>query len=75
MIKAYILVEIEAGQSDRILAELKSISAITAADAVTGPYDIIAAIEVPDSNTLGTLIRTRLQHLTGVKRTVTCLAF
>ncbi len=75
MVRAYILVEIEAGQSDQILSDLKAISEVTAADAVTGPYDIIAVIEVQDNNTLGNLIRTRLQRLSGVKRTVTCLAF
>lgn len=75
MVKAYILVEIEAGKSEQLLKDLRAIPEVMAADAVIGPYDIIAVIEARDNNTLGDFIRTRLQHLSGVKRTVTCLTF
>ncbi len=75
MVKAYILVEIEAGNSDKLLNDLRALPEVTAADAVTGPYDIIAVVETQDNNALGNFIRTKLQHLAGVKRTVTCLAF
>ncbi len=75
MVKAYILVEIEAGKSEQLLKDLRAIPEVMAADAVIGPYDIIAVIEARDNNALGDFIRTRLQHLSGVKRTVTCLTF
>ena len=74
MVKAYILVEIEAGQSDQVVANLRDIPGVVMADPITGPYDIIAVVEVEDSNVLGSLIRTKLQQVGGVKRTVTCLS-
>lgn len=40
---------------------------------VTGPYDIIAAIEVADLDRLGSLM-SDVHSITGIQRTVTCIA-
>ena len=45
-----------------------------AADAVTGPYDIIMTIETPDPRDIGRLVMNEIHGVTGIKRTVTCLA-
>jgi DNA-binding Lrp family transcriptional regulator len=47
---------------------------VTAADAVTGPYDIIMTIETPDPRAIGRLVMNEIHGVTGIKRTVTCLA-
>ncbi|MCS6938730.1 MAG: Lrp/AsnC ligand binding domain-containing protein [Roseiflexaceae bacterium] len=72
--RAYVLIEAEAGQVSSVLATLRGIKGITLADPVTGPYDIIVTIEVPDQRDIGRLVMNELHGIPGIKRTVTCLA-
>ncbi len=72
--KAYVLIEAEAGQVNPVIAALRGLPGVAAADAVTGPYDIIVTIETPDPRDIGRLVMNEVQGVTGIKRTVTCLA-
>ena len=47
---------------------------ITAADAITGEYDVIAVCEAGDVNAIGQLIVDKIQKIDGVFKTITCLA-
>jgi DNA-binding Lrp family transcriptional regulator len=53
---------------------MEGVSGITAADAITGEYDVIAVCEAPDVNSIGSLIVDKIQKIDGVFKTVTCLA-
>ena len=72
--RAYVLIEAEAGQVNAVIAVLRDLPGVTAADAVTGPYDIIMTIETPDPRDVGRLVMNEIHGVTGIKRTVTCLA-
>ncbi|MFQ3630242.1 Lrp/AsnC family transcriptional regulator [Roseiflexus sp.] len=72
--RAYVLIEVEAGHVSSVLATLRAIKGITLADPVTGPYDVIVTIEVPDQRDIGRLVMNELHGIPGIKRTVTCLA-
>ena len=72
--KAYILIEAEAGHVGSVIAALREVPGISAADAVTGPYDIIVIIETPDNREVGRLVMNEVHGINGIKRTVTCLA-
>jgi len=72
--KAYVLIEAEAGQVGPVIAALRAMPGVTAADAVTGPYDIILTIETPDPRDIGRLVMNEVHGVAGIKRTVTCLA-
>ena len=72
--RAYVLIEAEAGQVGSVIAALRGLPGVTAADAVTGPYDIIMIIETPDPRAIGRLVMNEIHGVTGIKRTVTCLA-
>jgi DNA-binding Lrp family transcriptional regulator len=48
-------------------------SGISAADAITGEYDVIAVCEAPDVNAIGQLIVDKIQKIDGVFKTITCL--
>lgn len=72
--RAYVLIEAEAGQVDSVIATLRGISGVSAADAVTGPYDIIVVIETEDQREIGRLVMSALHSIPGIKRTITCLA-
>ena len=72
--RAYVLIEAEAGQVGSVIAVLRELPGVTTADAVTGPYDIIMTIETPDPRDIGRLVMNEIHGVTGIKRTVTCLA-
>ena len=72
--RAYVLIEAEAGQVGSVIAVLRELPGVTTADAVTGPYDIILTIETPDPRVIGRLVMNEIHGVTGIKRTVTCLA-
>jgi DNA-binding Lrp family transcriptional regulator len=71
--RAYVLVEAEAGQVRAIIEVLRGLLGVSAADAVTGPYDIVITIETPDPRDIGRLVMNEIHGIAGIKRTVTCL--
>jgi DNA-binding Lrp family transcriptional regulator len=70
---AYVLIEAEPGQVGAVVVALRKIPGIRAADAVTGPYDIIATIETAEQRAIGRLVMDTIHGITGIKRTLTCL--
>jgi DNA-binding Lrp family transcriptional regulator len=72
--RAYVLIEVEAGQVEEVIAALRSLQGIRAADVVTGPYDIIATIDLPEQRLIGRLVMDTIHGIAGLKRTITCLA-
>lgn len=73
-VRAYILIEVVAGKADDVLHGIRDLREAKEADTVTGPYDIIALVETDDVDALGTLIRQRIQSISGVNRTLTCVS-
>ncbi|HET9222808.1 MAG TPA: Lrp/AsnC ligand binding domain-containing protein [Roseiflexaceae bacterium] len=72
--RAYVLIEAEAGQVGSVISALRELKGVSAADPVTGPYDIIVTIETPDPRDIGRLVMNEIHGVAGIKRTVTCLA-
>jgi DNA-binding Lrp family transcriptional regulator len=72
--RAYVLIEAEAGQVGSVISALRELPGVSAADPVTGPYDIIVTIETPDPRDIGRLVMNEIHGVGGIKRTVTCLA-
>ena len=72
--RAYVLIEAEAGQVGSVIAALRGLQGVRTADIITGPYDLIAVIEVPDQRAIGRLVMDELHGIAGIKRTITCLA-
>ena len=72
--RAYVLIEAEAGQVAAVVTALHKGPSIRAADAITGPYDIIATIETSDQRTIGRLVIDVIHRIIGIKRTFTCVA-
>ena len=72
--RAYLLIEADAGEVGAVIRTLREVPGIRTADAVTGPYDIIATIETPDQRMIGRLVIDVIHGITGIKRTITCLA-
>ncbi|MFZ0996414.1 MAG: Lrp/AsnC ligand binding domain-containing protein [Candidatus Dormiibacterota bacterium] len=74
MVRAYILMTLEPGKAIDVVKRLRKETGVTQVDAITGEYDAIAQVEAKDVKGIGTLIVDRLQGVSGVVRTITCLA-
>jgi len=47
--------------------------AIKSAENVTGPFDVIAVVEVDDTATLGKLLVSEIETTKGITNTLTCV--
>ena len=51
---------------------MAGIKGVTSAEAVTGPYDVIARAQARNLDELGKLVVRRVQDVPGITRTLTC---
>ena len=72
-VKAFVLIEIEVGKKDEILTSLRQLKGVNVAHFVTGPYDVIAVLEVGDVTDIAGPIGVTIPSITGVTKTVTCI--
>ena len=72
--KAYILIETAFGKSKDVAANLTQLDGVKVADSVTGPYGVIAIVEAETMNDVGDLVVEKIARISGISRTVTCLA-
>ena len=72
--KAYVLINASPGHAIDIAKALQGVDGISAADAITGEYDVIAVCEAKDVAGIGNLIVDKIQKVEGVFKTITCLA-
>lgn len=71
--QAYILINTDAGKAIKVLDSIREIMYVKKADAIIGPYDVIALIESADPSGLTGLIVDDIQKIEGVSRTLTCI--
>lgn len=74
MVRAYVLVKTGAASAASVQTALRRVDGVKSADLITGPYDVIAMVEVADMQALGKLVTERLGALSGVQDTLTCIA-
>ena len=72
MVQAYILIQTEVGKAAQVAKEVAQIKGVTAAEDVTGPYDVIVRAEARNVDELGKLVVSKVQNLDGITRTLTC---
>ncbi len=72
--KAYVLIETAVGRNKEVVTALEQLKGVKSVDIVTGPYDIIAIMEGESLNDIGDLVTGKIHPITGISRTVTCLA-
>ncbi|HWC67110.1 MAG TPA: Lrp/AsnC ligand binding domain-containing protein [Acidimicrobiales bacterium] len=71
-VRAYILIQTEVGKAGDVARQIMELEGITAADDVTGPYDVIAQAESPGMDDLARMVLSRIQTIGGITRTLTC---
>ena len=72
--KAYLLIQTAVGKTRDVATTLTGLPGIATVDVVTGPYDIIAVVSGEDMTVVGDLVTGHIHTVTGVVRTVTCVA-
>ena len=72
MVRAYVLIQTEVGQTGRVAREVAEIEGTGSAVPVAGPYDVIAIVEAASIDALGKTVVSRIQGVKGVTRTLTC---
>jgi DNA-binding Lrp family transcriptional regulator len=71
---AYILIDVVGDKVAACLAALRAIPGVTRADAVAGPYDIIALVEADSHAQIGETVVGKIRHVDGVHETITCFS-
>ncbi len=72
--KAFVLIETAVGRSKEVVDAIRSLKGVRSVDTVTGPYDVIAIVEGVSLNDIGDLVTAKIHPISGISRTVTCLA-
>lgn len=73
MVKAYILMVVDAGKEEQALRKLREMDFVKEAEIVYGEYDIIAKVEVSDLKELTSKIIEKIRILPGVTLTSTMI--
>ena len=71
-VSAYILIQTDVGKAADVATRIRLVNGITAADDVTGPYDVIARAEANSLDELGRSVISEVQSIDGITRTLTC---
>jgi DNA-binding Lrp family transcriptional regulator len=75
MSKAYVLINVTNQQRIKeTLAPLRKKKGVRSADAIFGPYDLIALIEGEDLKELGSTVIDDLYDLGHIRSSITCIA-
>ena len=73
LVRAYILIEMVAGHSRKLVASLQGRASVVGVDRVTGPFDVVAVLEGEDINAISDIVTSEVHSLEGVVRTTTCV--
>jgi DNA-binding Lrp family transcriptional regulator len=70
--EAYVLIQTEVGAAADASDEIGALEGVTSAEAITGPYDVIARVQTENVDALGQLVVSSIHLVGGVTRTLTC---
>ncbi len=73
MVNAYSLISAEPGKTAEVFKKVKFIDGVVKAEAVAGPYDIVARIEVDSLEKLTKAVFGEVRSIPGVTNTTTLI--
>jgi len=71
--KAYILIRTAPGLTGAIQNSLRASPAVQSVEMITGPYDLIVAVEAANTKEILTAVMRDIRPAAGVRDTLTCL--
>lgn len=69
-----ILLRLEAGKEEAVLAKIKDIKGVNKVQAVFGRWDLVATVEAQDLNALTSLVIKNIRAIDGVSATETLVS-
>lgn len=75
MVTAVVLVRTEKERVSEAAEAMLTIEGVTEVYSVTGPYDLVAMVRIPDFERLADIVPEKLAQAPGVERTETMVAF
>jgi len=69
-----ILLRLEAGKEESVLAKIKDIKGVDKVQAVFGRWDLVATVEAQDLNALTSLVIKNIRAIDGVSATETLVS-
>ena len=75
MVTAIVLVRTERERVQEAAQAMLGIAGVTEAYSVTGPYDLVVMVRIPDFERLAEIVPERIAQIPGVARTETMVAF
>ncbi|MEA1994298.1 MAG: Lrp/AsnC ligand binding domain-containing protein [Euryarchaeota archaeon] len=73
MVHSYVLITVAIGKVQDVLEQIKDMKDVEDADAVTGPYDLIARVKADDLGELTKTIIQNIHYIDGVIDTTTAI--
>jgi DNA-binding Lrp family transcriptional regulator len=73
VLRAYVLIQTVPGRVEGVARALRRMPSIRTVDSVTGPYDIVALLEVTEIRDFSNLVAGSIGGLRGVTRTTTLI--
>lgn len=64
--KAFVLIETSVGKDKEAANKLRQLKGVNSADTVTGPYDVIATIEVETLDDIDELVTSKIQPIPSI---------
>ena len=71
--QAFVLIETVVGKDKEVATELRHLEEVKSVDTVTGPYDVIATIEVQTLDDIDELVTAKIQPIPSIDRTLVCV--
>lgn len=75
MTHAIVLINAEREYLTRLGGHLAEVDGVTEAYSVTGEWDFVAILRVPEGDSLANVVTERLARLPGIAKTMTMVAF
>jgi DNA-binding Lrp family transcriptional regulator len=72
VLSAYVLIQTDVGTAARVARAVNDLDSVERAEDVTGPYDVIARVQVRGLDQLGRLVVARIRPWTGSPAPLTC---
>jgi DNA-binding Lrp family transcriptional regulator len=75
MIKAYVLVVANPGETKNVVAALRAIPGVKELHEVMGPYDIVIELEVDSLSDVPPILSDRIRTVEGIESTTSLVTF
>ena len=75
MIKAYVLVVTDPGETKRVVAAIGKIPGVVELHEVMGPYDIVVEIEVDQLSQVPGILSDQIRTVPGIESTTSLVTF